>query len=416
VTDGCITPVDNSNLTFSLNGTYVLTGTLCTADQLTSLSINTWASTGNTVTVYPVGLGLGPPYTVNIPFRITDYTSSNTSIFATVNGSTLKPNLFSNTFISVYPFAVGLGSTILNYQYYDSVGTLAITSAELKIGGQSIQTLTGETIELWNDLNVPYENQQALKVMTGKGDASNVISTRTYYVNLPFYFFGSPELSVPICALDRQDMEVHVTFNNFSSLTSISTTANPSLSTPVLNSTIIVEYIYLSNPEIEWFRRTKIEQVILQCQYHTINLPVNFTSGVFNLDFNNPVRELFFVIQNNSALPYDFTNSGLQSIGLSFNGYDAFTSTTADVTYLGTIEPYNHYVNFPSRQFNMYCFCTNPGSVNPSGYVNFSRIKQILMSLNLTPSSFTARTCRITAVNYNILRIENGIAGLAFSS
>lgn len=415
---GIETTSGTSNLTFSTVGTYVMTGTLCTADQVTSISINTWSSTGNTVSYYPVGLGILPPYTFNIPFRISNV-NSNTTILATVNGTTTAPNLFSNTFISVYPLATGIGSTVLNFQYYDSVGTLAIRSAELKIGGQSIQTLTGEAIELWNDLNVPYENQQALKVLTGKYDASNIISTRTYYVNLPFYFFGSPELSVPICALDRQDMEVYVTFNNFSNLTALTSTVNPAVANPTIASTIIVEYVYLSEPEIDWFRRSRIDQVILQCQYQTIQLPLNFASGVFQLNFNNPVRELFFVIQNNSNLPvapYDFSGSGLQSIGLSFNGYDAFTSTTTDVKYLGTIEPFNHYVNFPSRQFGVYCFCTHPETRNPSGYVNFSRIRQVLMNLNLTPSALTTRACRVVAVNHNILRIENGIAGLAFGS
>jgi hypothetical protein len=413
---GIISTSGTSNLIFTSNGTYVLTGALLTADQVTSLSINTWSSTGNTVTTYPVGLGLLPPYTVNIPFRISNYALSNTTILVTVNGTTTRPNLFSDTFISVYPFAVGVDQALLNFRYYDSVGTLAISSAELKIGGQTIQTLTGEAIELWNDLNVPYENQQALKVLTGKLDTTSIVYTRTYYINLPFYFFGSPELSVPICALERQDMEVHVTFKNFSELTSVTQIVNPALSNPVLNSTIIVEYVYLSEPEINWFRRSRIDQVILQYQYQTIKLPLNFSSGVFELKFNNPVRELFFVFQNDSSISYDFSESGLQSVGLSFNGYDAFTSTTADVTYLGTIEPYNHYINFPNRQFNMYCFCTNPGSVSPSGYVNFSRIKQVLMTLNMTPSSLNRRTCRLTAVNYNVLRIENGIAGLAFSS
>ena len=413
---GVITLKDTSNLVFSANGTYMVTGTLCTADQVTSISINTSSITGNTVTTYPVGLGLLPPYTFNVPFRVENADTSNTSIIVTVNGTTASPNIFSNTFISVYPFAVGLGAVVLNFPYYDSVGTYAVVSADLKIGGQTIQSLTGEAIELWNDLNIPYENQQALKVMTGKYDSSNIIASRTYYVNLPFYFFGSPELSIPICALDRQDMEVHVTFNNFSSLTPVTPAINNALTNPVLISTIIVEYVYLSDPEINWFKRSRIDQVILQCQYQTIKLPINFSSGVFELKFNNPVRELFFVLQNDTSLPYDYSGSGLQSIGLTFNGYDAFTRTTTDVTYLGTIEPYNHYINFPTRNFNMYCFCTDPGSVNPSGYVNFSRIKQVLMTLDITASTITARTCRLTAVNYNVLRIENGIAGLAFGS
>jgi hypothetical protein len=408
----------STNLVFSSIGTYVLTGAIHTADQLTSVSINTWSITGNTVTTYPVNLGIRPPYSINIPFRISNASSSNTTIIATVNGATAAPNIFANTFFSVYPFAQNT-TPVINFAYYDSVGTLAISSAELKIGGQSIQTLTGEAIELWNDLNVPYENQQALKVLTGKGDTgSNVTASRTYYVNLPFYFFGSPELSIPVCALGRQDIEVHVTFNNFSKLTGVTSATNPNLANPSLFSTIIVEYVYLSDPEINWFKNNRIEQVILQTQYQTINLDPGFASGVFKLGFNNPVRELFFVFQNIKNLPqdpYNYTLSGLQSIGLSFNGYEAFTTTTADATYLGTIEPLNHYVNFPTRQFYMYCFCTQPGSVNPSGFVNFSRIRDVLLSINLTSSSLS-RVCRITGVSYNVLRIENGLAGLAFNS
>lgn len=404
-----------SNLQFSNAGTYVLTGAICTADQLTSVSINTWSSTGNTVWTSPISLGLLPPYTINIPFRISDPNSSNTTILATLNGSTSQPNIFSNTFISVYPFAVNTTATT-QFSYYDSVGTLAVSSAELRIGGQLIQTLTGEAIELWNDLNVSYENQSALTVLTGKNDTSNSGSIRTYYVNLPFYFYGFPELSIPVVALDRQDIEVHVTFNNFSNLTAITSSQTPSLANPVLSATIITEYVYLSQPEIDWFRNNRIDQVITQCQYRTFQLPAGSVGGVFPLDFINPVRELFFVIQNTTSEPYDFSGNGLVNMGLTFNGYDAFTTTTTDATYLGILEPYNHYPTFPQRQFYMYSFCENPTNARPTGFVNFSRIKQILLSLNLDPTRNVARSFRITGVNFNILRIENGLAGLMFNS
>jgi hypothetical protein len=404
-----------SNLQFSNAGTYVLTGSICTADQLTAISLNTWSSTGNTVWTSPISLGLSPPYTVNIPFRITDPNSSNTIIIATVNGSTAKPNIFSNTFISVYPFAINT-STTTQFSYYDSVGTLAVSSAELRIGGQLIQTLTGEAIELWNDLNVSYENQPALTVLTGKSDTSNAGSSRTYYVNLPFYFYGFPELSIPVVALDRQDIEVHVTFNNFSNLTAITSSQTPSLANPVLAATIITEYVYLSQPEIDWFRNNRIDQVITQWQYRTTQLPAGSVGGVFPLDFINPVRELFFVIKNSTSLPYDFSENGLLSLGLTFNGYDAFTSATTDATYLGVVEPYNHYNTFPQRQFYMYSFCENANTSRPTGFVNFSRIRQTLLSLNLDPSRNVARSFRVLGVNFNVLRIENGLAGLMFNS
>ena len=404
-----------SNIQFSNAGTYVLTGAICTADQITSISIITGNTTSNTTVTSPISLGLRPPYTVNIPFRITNTNSSNTIITLTTNGVTPQPNIFSNTFISVYPYAINTSATT-QFSYYDSAATLAISSAELRIGGQLIQTLSGEAIEIWNDLNVSYENQPALTVLTGKNDTSNAGTARTYYVNLPFYFYGFPELSIPVVALDRQDIEVHVTFNNFSNLTAITSSQTPSLATPVLAATIITEYVYLSQPEIDWFRNNRIDQVITQWQYRTYQLPAGSVGGVFPLDFINPVRELFFVIQNSTSQPYDFSGNGLTSLGLSFNGYDAFTTATTDATYLGVLEPYNHYTTFPQRQFYMYSFCENANTARPTGFVNFSRIKQILLSLNLDPTRNVARSFRILGVNFNILRIENGLAGLMFNS
>ena len=393
-----------NTLAFSNVGTYMVTGVISTANQLTSMSIN--GSDGSSTT-FPVGLGMYPPVTVNLPFRVSN-TATRYSISLAVNGSTVAPNIYSNTFLAVYPISSNANSPA-NYVYYDSVATLAIRSAELKIGGQSIETLTGEYIELWNDLNVTYENQPALKLLTGKADTTRALSYRTYYVNLPFSFYNRPELAIPLVALDRQDVEVHVNFNTFKNLTAVSGVVNPTL-----DATIITEYVYLSEPEINWFRTSRIEQVITQCQYGTFRLQPSFTSGVFVLEFKNPIREMFFIIQTDGAAPYDYSGNGLQSIGLSFNGYEAMSASTNDAVSLGSLEPFNHYPNFPTRQFYMHSFCMSPGSTAPSGYVNFSRIKQVLLTLN-TNTNALARNLRLAFVNHNVLRFENGLAGLMFN-
>ena len=395
-----------NTLSFSNVGMYTVTGALCTADQVTSLTISD--TLGGNVT-YPISLGMFPPYTVNVPFRVSN-TTAQYSISLTTNGATAAPNIFSNTFLAVYPLSSNT-TTAPSFNYYDSVATLAVKTAELKIGGQSIETLTGEYIELWNDLNVTYENQPTLKLLTGKGDtATQIIAARTYYLNLPFYFFGRPELAIPLVSLDRQDVEIHVKFNTFSNLTPVTSVINPTL-----DATIITEYVYLSEPEINWFRSSRVEQVITQRQYASFILPANFTSGVFNLDFRNPIREMFFVIQVDGTLPYDYSGNGLLSIGLSFNGYDAMSATTNDAVSLGALEPFNHYPNFPTRNFYMHSFCTDPGNPAPSGYVNFSRIKQTLLTVN-TSANTQKRQLRLAFVSHNVLRFENGLAGLMFNS
>jgi hypothetical protein len=393
----------DAGLTFSNTGTYMLTGAICTRNQVTSLTFGT--------KTYQVSLGLLPPYTFQVPLIVSNV-SVVCPISVTVDGSSAAPNIFSNTFISVYPITVNVISQAeQTFPYYDSVGTWAIKTADLKIGGQTIQSLTGEFIELWNDLHVPYENQPGLTILTGKNDTSTINPPgRTYYVNLPFYFYGNPSLYLPLVALDRHDVEVHVTFRNFNELTSIAV-ANPSL-----GATIIVDYVYLSDPEIRWFQQARLDYVITQCQYQTIGLLPGFQNAVFNLDLKNPVRELFFVVQPTNQLPYNYANNAVLSFGLSFNGQEVFTTDTADTLYTGDIEPFNHYPNFPQRDFYMYAFTGNPKSPKPQGQINFSRIKQVLLTLNCGGQYLPAKELRILGVNYNILRIADGLGGLAFNT
>lgn len=395
------TNIDGS-LSFSNTGVYMMTAVFNTADQIQSVSF------GNTV--YPVGLGLLPPYTMSVPLVVTDLAQSYT-ITIVPNGSPPSPDIYSNTFISVHLIASNIfsGSTGV-YSYYDSVGTWAIKTVELKIGGQTIESLTGEYIELWNDLNVSYENQPGLTLLTGKYDTSVVYTPgRVYYVNLPFYFFANPELSLPLVALERQDVEVHVTFREFSELT------QATLISPTLDATIITEYVYLADPEINWFRRASLDYIITQVQYQTFDLLPNFTNAIFNIDLKNPVRELFFVIQPTVNEPYDYSNNGLRSIGMSFNGEDVFTTDTTDATYLGSIEPFNHYPNFPTRNFYMYSLTTVPNSPKPFGHINFSRIKQVLLTLNTDPY-YSPKQFRLIARSFNVLRIADGMAGLVFNT
>lgn len=394
----------SGGLQFSNTGSYMLTGAICTKDQVTSLTFGPQN--------YNVNLGILPPYTFQVPVYISD-TTQTYPVSITTDGASASPNIFSNTFIAVYPITANvIDQANQTYPYYDSVGTWAIQTADLKIGGQTIQSLTGEFIELWNDLYVPYENQPGLKVLTGKNDTSTINPPgRTYFVNLPFYFYGHSSLSLPLVALDRQDVEVHVTFRNFSELTAVT------VNNPTLDATIITEYVYLSDPEINWFTGARLEYLITQCQYQRISLLQNFRSAVFNLDLKNPVREMFFVVQPTNQLPYDYSNNAVMSFGLSFNGQEVFTNDTTDALYSGSLEPFNHYPNFPQRQFFMYAFTGDPKSPKPAGQINFSRIKQILLRLECGGQDYLpAKELRVLAVNYNVLRIADGLGGLMFNT
>jgi Large eukaryotic DNA virus major capsid protein/Major capsid protein N-terminus len=426
-TNSAIVSINASgNLVFNNVASYMLTGVFYTSSPVTSLVITNSDSTFSQS--FNFSLGLAPPYTISVPFRITD-TSASYGI--TLNTFQSGATVQSGTYLTVVPIASNtLIGGFQTYNYYDGVGSIAIVNADLKVGGQTIQSITGEYIEVWNELNVPYENQPGLQLLTGKYDTQTSVGPpgRTYYVNLPYYFYGNPELSLPITALGRQDVEVWVTFNNFSNLTSVSVT-NPSLT-----ATIITEYVYLSNPEIDWFQSHRLDYVITQCQYDSFQLPQGFQNAIFDLKFKNPIKELFFLIHPDANLPYNYTTPGggtdALTFGLTFNGEDAFLTSTINTLYVGAIEPFLTHVNFFSqptiltsqqpnqygRQFYMYSFSTNPFGTLSSGQINFSRIRQVLLEMNIgnTALNYPSKTFNIIAISQNILRIENGIGGVMF--
>ena len=119
--------------------------------------------------------------------------------------------------------------------YVDSVGTYLVRTAELLIGGQTIDVVTGEYIDIRQDLEVQYENQAALLLLNGKGDTSTIQLPRTYYITLPF----TPEMDLPIRDLYRQDVRVNVSFEQFSRLTSTDVPLNGYGFSNAASSTII---------------------------------------------------------------------------------------------------------------------------------------------------------------------------------
>lgn len=400
-----------SQIAIYVGGLYYLQSVLCTLDTLKSITITISGSYSTTVT-HNISVGLLPPYVVGIPFYIPTATQitpalATVSFLTTVGVST---TIFANTVFSLGIFASNL---VPVYNYVDSVGTYAIQQAELRIGGQVIQSLSGEQIEMYNDLYVPYENQPGLKLLTGKQDTSNVFDPgRTYYTNLPFYFYGNSELSIPVCALGRSDLEVAVSILPFSNLTYVSNISSLDQS---LSMTMIVEYGFLSENETKWMNNNRLEYLITQSQAVSFVLEPGFATGVFSLPFLNPVRELYIVIQNAGQAPYDFSNNGLLNLGLKFNGQEFLSRQVVDSQYLQYVQTFQKYNVTPVRSFYVYAFANDPMNPRPTGQVNMSRIKDISLELTLNPLAASSRLLRVYAMNYNILRIENGLAGLMFN-
>jgi hypothetical protein len=179
--------------------------------NFTKNGVQNMISFGSNVTFSNVGTYMCPSYIELYTGNFISLTFSNTQYNYSLTSSTLQtpirvdkahmtltvrvnhsnfPTVYTyNTYFHFSPLtSSATPPDYSQYHYYDSVGTWAIETADLKVGGQTIESLTGESIEIWNDLNVPYENQPGLKLLTGKYDMT-IATGRDYYINLPFYFY-----------------------------------------------------------------------------------------------------------------------------------------------------------------------------------------------------------------------------------
>ena len=186
-----------------------------------------------------------------------------------------------------------------------------------------------------------------------------------------------------------------------------------------------VEYVFLADEEVAYIQSAKVDYVITQLQLaSTVVLPNINALNAYRLYFINPTKELFFMIQDSAVSAtndyYNYVNSSTGSdqlihLELQFNGEDMISQTVADALYLGKLQFLNNHTRFPSAMPTVYnySFAIDPENYLPTGQVNMSRIMNQNIWMSLTPSS-AVRNVRIYAKAYNILRIQNGLAGVLF--
>ena len=116
--------------------------------------------------------------------------------------------------------------------YNESIGHTIIEYVNLSIGGQLIQRIPRDWLQIYSEHYITQTKQTALSKLIGKypGDESGYAVTQgpswlpypingylgkattstKYIVDIPFYFHNNPELALPICALTQQECEIEI--------------------------------------------------------------------------------------------------------------------------------------------------------------------------------------------------------------
>lgn len=288
-----------------------------------------------------------------------------------------KGDLISHVYLTAHTAA---GSQELTSDQWKD----AINKIELLIGGQVIDTHTSEFSEnLAVDLFAQNLSKSAL------GSHHNGQGTQSYFYPLRFSFFENLQSALPMVALQYHDVELRITWGTNIGAYTYECYAN---------------FIYLDTDEREMFTSRPRDMLITQVQ----RIPGS-GSTTLDLNFNHPVK---FIASSNSqpiASTFFLANNKAK---LQINGTDL-----ADYKY---VVP--HFTQVPSYysapfavgntdDYMLYSWCTDTARLQPTGSLNFSRID----NARLVSQTGTIDDA-VYAVNYNVLRIENGLGGLLYSN
>jgi hypothetical protein len=118
--------------------------------------------------------------------------------------------------------------------------------------------------------------------------------------------------------------------------------------------------------------------------------------------------------QASSTTGYGYEVGPLHQFKLLMNGTDRFVPQPGK--YFNQYQSYRYHTGTPYPGIYTYSFALTPEELQPSGACNFSRIDIAQAAVYLKTGMPANLVQRMFAINYNILRIQSGLGGLAFSN
>jgi hypothetical protein len=290
-------------------------------------------------------------------------------------------DLMYKTYVQVVLPEVDL-ATDTGFRWLNYIGHRLIKQVEVEIGGQRIDRQYGDWMQIWTQLTTEAGVVHALDDLIGNthdlvlmkrstglaldatcSSSETTISciprkgtpAKTLYIPLQFWFCRNPGLAIPLIALQYHEVRVNVDFETWQNCHYAETTTgtvNASLAAKSLAAaSLYVDYVYLDTEERRRFAQQSHEYLIEQVQY-TGAESITSSSNKVQLNFNHPVKELFWVVQRDSfvdcsgppwiasvggAQPFnysdDFSTDGIiTSLLTQSNGTTVATNVTASAT------------------------------------------------------------------------------------
>jgi hypothetical protein len=356
--------------------------------------------------------------------------------------------------------AVSVTGENATFQWAPMIGNTLIKHVIIEIGGVDIDKHWGDFYNIWNELTIPEEKREGYNSMIGqqnlkynKSDPADIVvyedglqtplatqPQTVLHIPLQFWFCVNAGLALPLIALQYHDVRFKFQFRPFAELYRITGT-NVTIvggAPHIPNMKLWINYVVMDNAERKNIAQSPSEYLITQLQH--VEESITQSTYSFNLHFNHPCKELIWTIQenyvvlanvndwtnwevaNNTYVGYSPVTNGVPGDDpittglLKINGNDRFTTRIGE--YFNKVVPYYFHSRVPkSNGVFVYSFALKPEDYQPSGTCNFSRIDNAQLALvmkNINTSN--PGKGNIYAINYQLLRIANGMGGIAYAS
>ena len=283
---------------------------------------------------------------------------------------------------------------------------VAPTEFSLYIGGQEVVRL--DSLYINGVHNLLYQENQArasaaISLGEKKENASGADNGNGAHYRIPFFFSEDWTKALPLVAMQYHEVELRIK-------------CRPGLD--AISPKVYGMYAYLDTAEREHFTSTDHEILITQVQYQ----PASKTDTSIDLTyFNHPVKALHLVNGRGATQAWTKTNNfNFDTASLYINGLALYENMSN--VFHHTVVPEMHCTVLPddllqTSSLFTWPFCLTINKSQPSGTLNFSRIDNAKLTLDgLHEGSSSSDNHRVYAVNYNILRVKDGMAGVAFSN
>ena len=257
----------------------------------------------------------------------------------------------------------------------------AVSKVELLIGGQVIDTQEFKFSALLAPITM---DQTAAK-------SSYVAGQGTFYP-LRFSFCENAQSALPLVALQYHDVELRITWER----------------SPPSDVELYAQFIHLDTDERTALSSTPQNMIVTQTQK-----AVASGSATQELSFNHPIK--YLIAENTVNVNKQLADT--TKMRLQINGTDVADPKTVSPHF--TSAPiYYHTAHGDvctgganNDTIILVPFCLDTSKVQPTGSLNFSRLDSARLVVEGDTFEYD-----VYGVNYNILRIENGMGGLMYSN